>query len=140
MSCRLYKRNIGSARYNNIEMVTEAEIRDAYETLFRAREELSLAEEVLVCAENALLDREAELLSSNEIEGRSEDIRKAKLRVATKDLRDVETAAAKARRTARLKLQSANDRVQMLSSIIRVKEAQKEHRPQSAQSQEEASA
>ncbi len=138
MSCCLYQRNIRNQRYNNIEMVTESEIRDAYQALLKAREELSLAEEVLVCAENALLDREAELLSSNEIEGRSEDVRKAKLRVATKDLRDVEIAAEKARRTARLKLQSANDRVQMLSSIIRAHEASKENRPESALRQDEA--
>lgn len=37
-------------------MVTEAEIRDAYQALLKARDELALAEEVLVCAENAQLD------------------------------------------------------------------------------------
>ncbi len=117
-------------------MVTEAEIRDAYQALLKAREELSQAEEVLVCAENALLDREAELLSSSGIEGRSEDIRKAKLRVATKDLREVEVAASKARRLARFRLQSANDRVQMLSSIIRAQESPKENKPEEALRQE----
>lgn len=118
-------------------MVTEAEIRDAYHALSKAREELATAEEVLVCAENALLDKEAELLSSSEIEGRSEDIRKAKLRAATRDLREVAVAAAKARRSARLKLQLASDRVQMLSSIIRAQEISKERRFGAAYMQEE---
>jgi hypothetical protein len=109
-------------------MVTQDEIRDAYHALSKAREELALAEDVSICAENALLDKEAELLSSSEIEGRSEDIRKAKLRVTTRDLRDVADAAAKARRTARLKLQAANDRVQMISSMIRLQEISMEHK------------
>lgn len=128
MNCRLFQRNIGNQQDNIFEMVTEAEIRDAYQTLSKAREELANAEEVYVCAENALLDKEAELLSSSDIEGRSEDIRKAKLKVATKDLREVSVAAAKARRIARHKLQLASDKVQMLNSIIRAQETPKEHR------------